>query len=278
MLFVNWGWRANNKFGDPILSAQSQSDRAWILLAEQPQQRRPMRAITPPAVVAGARSVVAMTPGVIVPHFGLRNIREGVRQGGWQHRRFWSEEDTAKLRAGVKKHRVGRWAVILRNTDFDQDWTAVNLKDRWRNIGPQEKSSSGSGGAPRQRVREHSSVVTAAARPAWEEQRIRERHREAGELLLGYPRREYPRFPTANELTRAENLSTGSARDILRWWECGHCKRRGIALYGQRLPHPRGPCPTCHGSDWQPKKKRLGSKKPPHTPIPMPRLPPLEVD
>jgi len=53
--------------------------------------------------------------------------------------RFTDEEDEA-LRAGVRKHGEGRWKAILEDPAFATVFksvkprTAVNLKDRWRNI------------------------------------------------------------------------------------------------------------------------------------------------
>ena len=258
-----------------------------------------------------------MPPGVVVPYIAKlvsRLPHEGVRQGGWQHRRFWTEADDEKLRAGVKKYGAGRWAVILRNTDFNQNWTNINLKDRWRIL---EKSRSGSSGAP-PRVREHSSVVSAArlADSTPMEQRIREAVAllqregyslvppEPNQLALPAPRPQggaaAPAIVTSATKTVAEYTGSAEARpappraiatapqvtkrwEDWRWYECGHCEYRpsGYSGYypgGQRPPRPSGACAKCHRFDWQRKKMRHGPKKPTHTPIPMPRLPPLEVD
>ena len=242
-----------------------------------------------------------MPPGVVVPYIAklvARLPHEGVRQGGWQHRRFWTEADDEKLRAGVKKYGAGRWAVILRNTDFNQNWTNINLKDRWRNI---EKKSG------------DSSSVVSAARPADStpmEQRIREAvallQREGyslvppdpDQLALPAPRPQggaaAPAIVTSATKTVAEYTGSAEARPAppraeatepqvtKKWFECGHCKYRPSGYSGyypgeKRPPQPRGACVKCHRFDWQRKKQRHGPKKPTHTPIPM-RLPPLEVD
>ncbi|XP_056306374.1 LOW QUALITY PROTEIN: telomeric repeat-binding factor 1 [Danio aesculapii] len=46
-------------------------------------------------------------------------------------RKKWTDVEDRKLKAGVKKHGVGKWSKILNDFDFDNR-TTVNLKDRWR--------------------------------------------------------------------------------------------------------------------------------------------------
>nr|XP_695329.6 telomeric repeat-binding factor 1 isoform X2 [Danio rerio] len=46
-------------------------------------------------------------------------------------RKKWTDVEDKKLKAGVKKHGVGKWSKILNDFDFDNR-TTVNLKDRWR--------------------------------------------------------------------------------------------------------------------------------------------------
>lgn len=56
-----------------------------------------------------------------------------------QLRRHWTDEETTHLLKGVEKHGIGKWAVILKDGDFDfNERKAVDLKDRWRVICPNE--------------------------------------------------------------------------------------------------------------------------------------------
>ena len=48
-------------------------------------------------------------------------------------RRKWNEEETKWLADGVEKFGAGNWATILKGYPF-KGRTAVNLKDRWRNM------------------------------------------------------------------------------------------------------------------------------------------------
>eukprot|EP00795_Rhopilema_esculentum_P001389 gene1389-15800_t len=57
-----------------------------------------------------------------------------------QKRRPFSEEEVEWLRRGVKRYGFGNWATILRNYPFPSKRTAVNLKDKWRNIERNDKT------------------------------------------------------------------------------------------------------------------------------------------
>ncbi|EXB29696.1 Histone H1 [Morus notabilis] len=51
----------------------------------------------------------------------------------------WTEEEEEALLAGVAKHGPGKWTIIIKDPDFAHfltHRTNVDLKDKWRNLGP----------------------------------------------------------------------------------------------------------------------------------------------
>ncbi|XP_055038615.2 telomeric repeat-binding factor 1 [Misgurnus anguillicaudatus] len=48
-------------------------------------------------------------------------------------RRKWTSEEDRMLKAGVRRHGEGKWAIILNEFDF-KNRTSVMLKDRWRTL------------------------------------------------------------------------------------------------------------------------------------------------
>ncbi|KAL7131667.1 hypothetical protein ABFS83_12G019400 [Erythranthe nasuta] len=49
----------------------------------------------------------------------------------------WTSEEESALKAGVQKHGVGKWSVILKDPEFNpvlRSRSNVDLKDKWRNL------------------------------------------------------------------------------------------------------------------------------------------------
>ena len=56
-------------------------------------------------------------------------------------KRPWSAADSEKLSSGVARFGVGKWALILKHTQFEVCWSNVDLKDRWRIIAKTREQS-----------------------------------------------------------------------------------------------------------------------------------------
>lgn len=51
-----------------------------------------------------------------------------------RHRLRWSDHEVRELLAGVEKHGLGKWKLILQEFDFDERRRPVDLKDKYRNL------------------------------------------------------------------------------------------------------------------------------------------------
>ncbi|KAL1810605.1 telomere repeat-binding factor 5-like [Daucus carota subsp. sativus] len=54
------------------------------------------------------------------------------------HKQKWTADEEEALKAGVKKHGMGKWKTILVDPDFAPSLTHrsnIDLKDKWRNLG-----------------------------------------------------------------------------------------------------------------------------------------------
>jgi hypothetical protein len=59
----------------------------------------------------------------------------GFSDGTRKRAQPWLDEEVAALRAGVEKEGEGKWAAVLKaNPEVFLDRTAVDLKDKWRNL------------------------------------------------------------------------------------------------------------------------------------------------
>jgi hypothetical protein len=106
-----------------------------LQVRNQPSNRRQSLEETQPMSPA----LTSPTPSVrSKPKASPRQLPSGGIAAG--RIRFTEEEDQA-LREGVAKHGAGRWKNILDDPEFAEIFrsvkprTAVNLKDRWRNLG-----------------------------------------------------------------------------------------------------------------------------------------------
>ena len=73
-------------------------------------------------------------PGVSNRHSALRK-KLGFSDGTRKRAQPWLDEEVAALKAGVEKEGEGKWASILKaNPDVFLDRSAVDLKDKWRNL------------------------------------------------------------------------------------------------------------------------------------------------
>ena len=73
-------------------------------------------------------------PGVSNRHSALRK-KLGFSDGTRKRAQPWLDEEVAALRAGVEKEGEGKWAAVLKaHPDVFLDRTAVDLKDKWRNL------------------------------------------------------------------------------------------------------------------------------------------------
>ena len=64
------------------------------------------------------------------------------------HRVAWTAEEVAELRRGVEMHSAGRWAHILKKCRFHPNRTAVDIKDKWRNLQKEEAAMAAAAAAP----------------------------------------------------------------------------------------------------------------------------------
>ena len=59
----------------------------------------------------------------------------GFSDGTRKRAQPWLDEEVAALRAGVEKEGEGKWAAVLKaNPEVFLDRSAVDLKDKWRNL------------------------------------------------------------------------------------------------------------------------------------------------
>ena len=73
-------------------------------------------------------------PGISNRHSALRK-KLGFSDGTRKRAQPWLDEEVAALRAGVEKEGEGKWAAVLKaNPEVFLDRTAVDLKDKWRNL------------------------------------------------------------------------------------------------------------------------------------------------
>ena len=67
-------------------------------------------------------------------HRALRK-KLGFSDGTRKRAQPWLDEEVAALKAGVEKEGEGKWAAVLKaNPEVFLDRTAVDLKDKWRNL------------------------------------------------------------------------------------------------------------------------------------------------
>lgn len=56
------------------------------------------------------------------------------RSGGSRSRTPWTDEEVEQLTAAVNEFGKGKWARALKEFKFKDCRTAVDLKDKWRNL------------------------------------------------------------------------------------------------------------------------------------------------
>ena len=109
--------------------------RAMINLGlVKPPRGSPSGGLTPGAPGTGRDPALPREPGISNRHSALRK-KLGFSDGTRKRAQPWLDEEVAALRAGVEKEGEGKWAAVLKaNPEVFLDRTAVDLKDKWRNL------------------------------------------------------------------------------------------------------------------------------------------------
>ena len=111
-------------------------------------------------------------PGVSNRHSALRK-KLGFSDGTRKRAQPWLDEEVAALRAGVEKEGEGKWAAVLKaHPEVFLDRTAVDLKDKWRNLKGRATRPA------RTRVNGLDAPLSERARALAAEARLRRRRRD----------------------------------------------------------------------------------------------------
>eukprot|EP00742_Colponemidia_sp_Colp-10_P007061 GILJ01007579.1.p1 GENE.GILJ01007579.1~~GILJ01007579.1.p1 ORF type:complete len:507 (+),score=107.94 GILJ01007579.1:112-1521(+) len=119
---VQWSQESDSN-GQPSPTAHR------ILSAVNSRKPSPLRLASPAAT---SKSTKAKSPAPVSSSSKTSTVR--TVGGSRRDRKFWSDEEVNNLREGVKRFGVGRWKDILQTYSFETR-TAVDLKDKWRNLG-----------------------------------------------------------------------------------------------------------------------------------------------
>jgi hypothetical protein len=124
---------------DPGDGEEGQSPTSWrramirLGLARAPpdiaRNDAPLGSSSPPVVPLKPR-----VPGVSNRHSAYRK-KLGLTDGRRKRAQPWDDREVEALEKSVEEHGEGKWAVILKaNLDVFFDRSAVDLKDKWRNL------------------------------------------------------------------------------------------------------------------------------------------------